>query len=309
MIAFAHAPAKEAAAEGYTLERFAQHSFYQEVNRRLVQLSNVRRGQRVLDLGAGTGAVTRLLADALGPAASVTAVEPALDQIEMGRHELSDLGSRVSWIHGGVEVLQRLPRRPDALFFCNAIHLVPEKEQLLQEMARCITPGGTLSLNTSFFDGAEPPEAAQFYRRWMIKSLRVLKTRYGLSPTHAKAEARRRLTAEEYVQLLGQCGFEVQTHEVMTVPMTLGGFEDISRYSLWIEGVLPGVPLEVGSESLIEGARQAFDELQLTTSPRSWLLVVARRPARAPVRKRAARACSSCTRRRPAARGAALLSS
>ena len=33
--------------------------------------------------------------------------------------------------------------------------------------------------------------------------------------------------------------------------MPLGGFESISEYSLWIEGVLPGVPLEAGRESLM----------------------------------------------------------
>ena len=44
----------------------------------------------------------------------------------------------------------------------------------------------------------------------------------------------------------------------MTVQMPLGGFEDISRYNLWIEGVLPGVPLEAGRDSLIVGAREAF---------------------------------------------------
>jgi hypothetical protein len=46
---------------------------------------------------------------------------------------------------------------------------------------------------------------------------------------------------------------------------------------LWIEGVLPGVPLEAGRESLIEGAREAFQELGLKSSPRNWLLVVASR--------------------------------
>ena len=61
----------------------------------------------------------------------------------------------------------------------------------------------------------------------------------------------------------------------MEVP--LSGFESISEYSLWIEGVLPGVPFEAGAESLKAGAREAFTELGLTTSPRNWLLVVASR--------------------------------
>ena len=82
---------------------------------------------------------------------------------------------------------------------------------------------------------------------------------------------------EEYEALLANNGFMIRNCEVMTVDMPLGGFEDISEYSLWIEGVLPGVPLEAGRDALIEGARQAFAELGLKTSPRNWLLVVASR--------------------------------
>src|SRR3989304_10585580 len=47
--------------DNFTLESFSQNPFYQEVNRRLVALARLRPGQRGVDLGAGTGAVTRLL--------------------------------------------------------------------------------------------------------------------------------------------------------------------------------------------------------------------------------------------------------
>jgi len=103
-------------------------------------------------------------------------------------------------------------------------------------------------------------------------------TRYGLMPERtAKTEARVRLSEEDYLQLLKENGFRLKNKQVMTVQMPLGGFEAISEYSLWIEGVLPGVPLEAGAVSLKEGAREAFQELGLTTSPRNWLLVVASR--------------------------------
>lgn len=269
-------------AEAFTLEKFAQHPFYLEVNRRLVALTGLHRGQRVVDLGAGTGAVTRLLAEqvASSPAAEVIAVEPSESAIEVARRNLENLsGAVVRFVQGGAEKLSQLVKRPvDAIFFCNAIHLVHEKERVLREIKQTLGKDGTFSFNTSFYQGAEPPEAEQFYRRWMMKALRVLKSQYGLMPEHAaKTEARLRLTEDEYVRLLEENGFRIRSKEVMTVQMPLGGFEDISEYSLWIEGVLPGVPLEAGRDSLKEAARQAFHELGLKTSPRNWLLIVASR--------------------------------
>lgn len=270
-------------AEAFTLEKFAQHPFYMEVNRRLVALTGLHRGQRVVDLGAGTGAVTRLLAEevASGPNAEVIAVEPSDTAIEVARRNLENFsGAVVRFVQGGAEKLSLLVRRPvDAIFFCNAIHLVKEKDHVLKEISQTLGEDGTFSFNTSFYDGAEPPEAEQFYRRWMMRALRVLKSRYGIMPQKnaAKTEARVRLTEEDYIKLLEENGFRIKSREVVTVQMPLSGFEDISEYSLWIEGVMPGVPLEAGRDALKEGAREAFQELGLKTSPRNWLLVVAAR--------------------------------
>jgi ubiquinone/menaquinone biosynthesis C-methylase UbiE len=268
---------------GFTLEKFARHPFYMEVNRRLVALTNVRPGQRVVDLGAGTGAVTKLLVEQVACAgeakSEVIAVEPSASAIEVARAHLENLsGAVVRFVQGSAEKLSQLVRKPvDAVFFCNAIHLVREKERVLQEIKKTLCEGGTFSFNTSFYEGAEPPEAEQFYRKWMMKALRVLKSQYGMMPQRTKVEARRRLTEDEYVKLLEDNGFRVRDKEVVTVQMPLDSFEDISEYSLWIEGVLPGVPLEAGSRSLKEAVREAFRELGLTSSPRNWLLVVARR--------------------------------
>jgi ubiquinone/menaquinone biosynthesis C-methylase UbiE len=269
-------------APGFTLEKFARHPFYQEVNRRLVALTRLRKGQRVVDLGAGTGAVTRLLAEevASGPGAEVIAVEPSETALEVAKRNLENFsGAVIRFIQGGAERLSDLVRKPvDAIFFCNAIHLVREKEQVLAEVRKTLREGGTFSFNTSFYDGAEPPEAEQFYRRWMMKALRALKSRYGLMPEKTvKAEARVRLSEGEYVRLLEENGFRIRNKEVVTVQMPLSGFEAISEYSLWIEGVLPGVPLAEGRDALKQGAREAFQELGLRLSPRNWLLVVANR--------------------------------
>jgi hypothetical protein len=146
----------------------------------------------------------------------------------------------------------------------------------MQEVYRSLREGGTFSFNTSFFQGAEPPESLQFYRRWMMKALRALREQYGLSPDREqRAMARQPLSRDDYVSLLESNGFRICESQVVPVPMTLKGFEDISEYSLFIEGVMPGVPLGPASQALKFGARAAFAELGLETSPRNWLLVVA----------------------------------
>jgi hypothetical protein len=54
-------------------------------------------------------------------------------------------------------------------------------------------------------------------------------------------------------------------------------WEDISEFSLFIRGALPGIPLVQGAEALKIGVRQAMEELRLQTVPRIWLQAVARR--------------------------------
>ncbi len=270
----------DAGHASFTLDRFAQHSFYHEVNKRLVALTQLAKGQRVVDLGAGTGAVTKLIAqEVANHEAEVIAVEPCETALEVARRNLEEFrGALVRFIQGGAEMLTQLVKKPvDAVFFCNAIHLVEEKDLVLHEILQTLGENGTFSFNTSFYQGAEPPEAELFYRRWMMKALRVLKKEYGLSPDKTRVEARHRLTEDEYIALLKSNGFKVRDKEVVTVQVPLSGFEAISQYSLWIEGVLPGVPLEAGAHALAKGARLAFEELGITESPRNWLLVVASR--------------------------------
>lgn len=267
-------------SSGFSLEKFAQHPFYLEVNRRLVMLTQLKPGGHVVDLGAGTGAVTRLLAEQVrNHDGEVIAIEPSESAIELARRNLENLTDvMVRWVQGSAERLSQLVMKPvDAVFFCNAIHLVHEKDDVLRQIKGTLKPDGTFSFNTSFYQGAEPAEAERFYKRWMLRALRFLKENYHMSPDRTKVEARLRLTEEEYIDLLKKNGFNVRNREVVTVQMPLESFEDISEYSLWIEGVLPGVPLEIGAEALKHGAREAFEELGLQSSPRNWLLVVASR--------------------------------
>lgn len=264
----------------FSFEAFSRHPFYKDVINRLVALTDLKPGQRVMDLGAGTGAVTRLLAEKVSghKGSEVIAVEPSASALEIARRNLENAsGAVVRFVQSTAEQISEIVRSPlDAVFFCNAIHLVKEKARVIEEVWASLCRGGAFSFNTTFFSGAEPPESEQFYKRWMLRALRLLKTNYNLQPAREeKVEARQRLTEEEYDRLVRDHGFEVKSREVVKVNMPLESFEDISGYELWIKGVLPGIPLNIGAEVLKEAAHAAFLELGLTSSPRNWLLMVA----------------------------------
>src|SRR4051794_35973848 len=63
----------EVPADAYDrfMGRYSQH-----LSAQLADLAGIERGQRVLDVGAGTGALTGVLVERLGPEA-VTAVDPS----------------------------------------------------------------------------------------------------------------------------------------------------------------------------------------------------------------------------------------
>ena len=186
----------------------------------------------------------------------------------------------VEFVLGRGEQLSQLVRdKMDAVVFCNAIHMVPDKTQLSGEVFSTLKSGGVFAFNTSFYEGGHPPETEEWYRKWMFRSLRILRSEYGLSPVKAaKVEARQHLSAEQYVELLKERGFEIKEHRVNTVQVPLEGWVLISGFEDWITGVMPGVPLEEASKSLQKGAAQVFEEMKVNFIPRNWLEIVAVRP-------------------------------
>ena len=260
---------------------FAAQGFYQVVNRQLVDMVDFHPGQKIVDLACGTGAVTRLIADRVKGARDslVIAIDMSASAI---KEAMAQLGSArdvaLEFIHSRAEYLSTIVKyRVDGVVFCNGIHMVPDKQTLVSEVATTLRSGGTFAFNTTFFQGAIPSESEQFYRRWMSKSLRALKSNYGMFPKQEKVAARVQLTPEEYEELLLKNGFSVARTHLCPAPMDLAGFLAISQYEAFIEGAMPGIPLEYGSEALKTGARQAFEELGLENVPRNWLTVVATR--------------------------------
>lgn len=280
--------------ERYSYEPFTRHGFYRQVNRALVERTVAAltppagRRATVVDLSCGTGAATEMIIAALveaGVDADVVAVEPDADALAGARSRLAGSPVDIRLVEGDATSLRDLPEQADVVFLCNAIHLVENKDETIAHIADAVVPGGLLAFNSAFFTGAYVSGTENFYRLWTIRAMRWLRAErpdVRLDRDAAKAQAMRWLSPEEYEAILVGNGFEIVQRSLDEALMTLPSFQDIGRYWLFIEGALPGAPLDAGAEALHHGAAQAFEHQGLSDVPRNWLQVLARRAERRP---------------------------
>jgi len=276
----------------YTFEPFAAYAFYTDVNRALVRqaLAHFKTRQdgkmlTIVDMACGTGAVTRLIAEEIAQQgqlahARIIGVDPSAEALRRAKKGMDEIGIQVNaeFIQGDAADLPQLVQNVDAAFFCNAIHLVPDKLAAFQQMASILVPRGIFACNSAFYEGTYVAGTERFYRLWIRRAIGWLRKEH--PEVHvsreAKAMARQWLTPEEYIDSLKQSGFiNVETYQT-DVPISLDGWRDLGQYWLFIEGALPGIPLAHGAAALAAAVYQAGNEVGMTEIvPRTWLQIVA----------------------------------
>lgn len=276
----------------FTFEAFASHTFYTEINRCLVRqaLATFAKSPQTLpltivDMACGTGAVTRLIAEEMQRqqrSAHIIGVDPSAEALRRARNSMETLenkGISIEFIQGDTEDLPRMVHNADAAFFCNAIHLLPDKLAVFRLMASILAPRGTLACNSGFYDGTYVEGTDRFYRLWTNKAVRWLRKEHPevrLS-REAKAMAMQWLSADEYIDQLRRSGFSHVDVSYEIGMISIDAWHDLGQYWLFIEGALPGVPLDLGAIALGQAVYQAGEEMGITATPRNWLQLVARK--------------------------------
>ncbi len=265
------------AEERFSFSKFAAHPFFREINEWLVSRAGIKPDTDVVDLGCGPGAVTELILKSMGapPRGHVFAIDPSSSALVQAAQRIQS--AVVRFIQGTAERLSSLVPPVDTVVFCNAIHLVQDKAQVISGISKVLRPGGVVAFNTTFFDGAYPADTYRFYKLWVLRARRWLQDRGHGITRGVKATAMQWLSPEDYRRLLEATGFGDTQFEFQEKHLSCQAWEDISEFSMFIEGALPGVPLEIGAEALKVGVRQAMEELSLRAVPRIWLQAIARR--------------------------------
>ncbi|MDR0359654.1 MAG: methyltransferase domain-containing protein [bacterium] len=111
---------------------------------RLVDLAEPARGEVALDVGCGTGLLTSLIAERVGPEGSVIALDPSERMLEKARARGLP---NTSYLKSSVEgPLWFRDQTFDLLTFCDSLTFLPEPELTIADAWRLLRPGGRIAL-------------------------------------------------------------------------------------------------------------------------------------------------------------------
>lgn len=109
----------------------------------LVPTLGLKPGQRILDVGTGTGVLIPFLRQAVGPSGSVTAIDFSERMIQICRNKYAHLHNVTIELQD-VEALDVPPESFDAVTCFGVFPHLQAKEKTLHHLQRALRPGGTL---------------------------------------------------------------------------------------------------------------------------------------------------------------------
>lgn len=111
-----------------------------------IELARIKPGEKVLDVGCGTGDLTMLAKARAGAAGEVYGIDASPEMIEVARRKSEQAGVKVDFRAGLIESLSFPDRSFDAVLSSLMMHHLPAdlKRRGLAEIHRVLKPGGRL---------------------------------------------------------------------------------------------------------------------------------------------------------------------
>ncbi|MCC6545367.1 MAG: methyltransferase domain-containing protein [Nitrospirae bacterium] len=135
-----------------------------------LRYAGLKAGEQVLDVGCGTGVLTRLAADVVGPTGQVIGIDPGPKMIAIARNNTAQERSRAEFRLDAIENLPFEDDRFDCVLSSFMIHHLPPdlKFKGLAEVYRVLKPGGRLLV----VDISRPSNPLWWFFIWPLLFLR-----------------------------------------------------------------------------------------------------------------------------------------
>jgi SAM-dependent methyltransferase len=190
-----------------------------------IAFAGIRDGERVLDVGTGTGSVASALATAM-PSSEVVGIDPSEAFIAYAKGNAPS--DRVRFEVGDAQALRHKDASFDQAMSLLVLNFVPEHEKALAEMRRVIRPGGTLS--ACVWDYNAGMQMLRFFWDEVV----------ALDPAmEPKDERHMKLSREgELGTLWREAGLTKVQEGALTIEQRYGSFEDY--WMPFLKGAGPG---------------------------------------------------------------------
>jgi len=110
-------------------------------------LADLRPGERVLDLGSGSGMDSFIAAVLVGAAGRVVGVDFTVEQLGKARRIAADAAlPQVNFREARIESVPAADESFDCVISNGVINLSPEKDRVFAEAARVLRPGGRMAI-------------------------------------------------------------------------------------------------------------------------------------------------------------------
>jgi arsenite methyltransferase len=203
-------------------------------------------GERVLDIGAGTGRLAEFVAGLVGPQGHVVGIDPLESRIEIARLRQSD---NLTFETGRAEDLSRFDDGEfDTVYLNSVLHWIAEKDRALREIHRVLKPGGRLGLNVQ--DSSRPHQSRQLLRAAIVQA--------GLGDAHRDSNPVLGVTDDELRVLFASAGFIDYRSDLRSLIDLHRDAESVLR---WSEASAFGNFLDGFSGAERDHVRTAFAEL------------------------------------------------
>jgi ubiquinone/menaquinone biosynthesis C-methylase UbiE len=136
-----------------TYERYMVPALFAPAAEHLLAVARLRLGDRVLDVGTGTGIVARLAAPNVGPTGTVAGLDASPAMLSVARAMAVEDGLSIEWHEGRAEALPYPDESFDLVVSQFALMFFADRASALSEMRRVLIPGGRVALGV--FEGIE----------------------------------------------------------------------------------------------------------------------------------------------------------
>lgn len=131
-----------------TYDRVGERQFNH--GKQLIEALRVRPGERVLDVGCGTGRLAAYVAGLVGPSGKVDAIDPLPLRVALAQKKgPSNLTATVA---AAEDLSDFADSSFDVVYLNSVFHWLPEKRTPLREAYRVLKPGGRLGISTAAAD-------------------------------------------------------------------------------------------------------------------------------------------------------------